>query len=345
MLARRLWIRAPHATMTTTTSTTAKAQTWPTDCSCQQTPKSRGPPGIYKGEGAGAGSYSRVQGHGKRQQQFRAYSNYAPKDPAPYYGSTYSQPPKSRASRLKDMAIGSALTATIYVVYTLYTAWQTLDKREEEQYLAEMSERLKKIFDYYDRLLFEARVGSDDIPEKAEKIRNIFVQRALAILLLLFYNGNLREASAFIKNLGLLPRLPENHQLHTPEQIRDEDTVVYEVLPDKRSLGEKVATYMLDDGLHVIDCTVVVAIYASSGDLAAGGDSEDRAGRRAGSGFRELNHRIVYMMDNMYGGTLGAKQAVGVTIILRDEILSYVYKKGVFERAGLSALKVKPRSK
>ncbi|KAI0845684.1 hypothetical protein F5Y00DRAFT_163971 [Daldinia vernicosa] len=69
-------------------------------------------------------------------RQFRSrpqlsFSNYAPPPPGPYF----SAPPRSRGSRLKDIALGSVITIVAYIAYQFYSFRQfskDLEKAVEE---------------------------------------------------------------------------------------------------------------------------------------------------------------------------------------------------------------------
>ncbi|KAI3322520.1 hypothetical protein HD806DRAFT_500307 [Xylariaceae sp. AK1471] len=267
----------------------------------------------------------------KQQQLSRSYSNYAPRGPPPY--STYIQQPRSRASRLKDMAIGSILTIAVYLTYEFYVYRQIMKEMKEDEVLGRT---LNELLFHYAELLDKAEANGDD----AEKIRALVMERAKAVALLSVDQGHQGEP---VEDLGPLPRLPEGQALHGKEKIEDEDTLVlFPPQPDaeelakldkearKRGEGERTEQPVY---------TVFIAINAFSEDLGLPGPGKEREMPKSGaidSGefkFGEVLVRSGFMIDGLCSaGTLEPDRRALVTILLRDDVWVYTYRQGTFER-------------
>lgn len=142
MLVRGLWTGVPHAQRTVTSHT----HSWLKACLAR--------PNRARVQIPYPDAKLRLefQKHlnGKQRHSSNAYSNYAPRGPSQYHGS-YGQPPKTRANRLKDVAIGSFLTIVGYLAYVLYRHRQ--NKRG--------SDRLREIFSIYDKILAKAEAEDE----------------------------------------------------------------------------------------------------------------------------------------------------------------------------------------
>ncbi|KAI1133487.1 hypothetical protein F5Y10DRAFT_89021 [Nemania abortiva] len=310
MLSRRLYIHAPRS------PAMAKAQGWST-------------------------AYIHWQTHRRGQSRYRGagltYSNYAPRGPVPYHHNTYGQPPKSRGSRFKDMAIGSALTIVLYLTYELYNFRQTVKEIEEEaKEEAKIMHDIERIYFHYDQLLKETE--ADHSPERAERIRSLCVERALIIIFASIFK-HLKDQFT-IEDLGPLPRLPEAHEFHDSEKIKDEDTLVLMLPPPPPSaeeLDKRAKERALENGLQPMGGLLVVSINASTQDL---GSHHWLSGQNDLSDFtsREIIHRLRFMLDNLCKeGKLKPDRSTFITLILRDTVYTLTYMEGSLSRSAYVA--------
>ncbi|KAI0479547.1 hypothetical protein F4859DRAFT_439065 [Xylaria cf. heliscus] len=264
------------------------------------------------------------QKHWKRQHFAKAYSNYAPRGPSQYYGA-YGQPPKSGASRLKDMAIGSVLTIAVYSVYVFYHARKRLQEMRGRE---DMKNELGDIFPHYERLLTKAEKEDDGSAESAEKIHRLFKERAVAIM---HVGLSKQEKDQFVvRDMGPLPRFPQGHRNHGKEMVRDEDTLV--LMPPPVS-EEELAEIPIEDRARTIIYSMVLAIndhtenfQVKNGPIHSG---------PANPKFYELECRLVIVIDSLYQeGALDPSMPTLVSFFWRDAVLQYVYKSRTLRSLG-----------
>ncbi|KAI1502552.1 hypothetical protein F5X99DRAFT_158362 [Biscogniauxia marginata] len=137
-----------------------------------------------------------------QQPHDRRYSNYSPQQPSP----TYFYTPRSRWSRVKDMAIGSALTIGAYV------AWWYYDYRQFARQLAEERQEIeeqRQMLDEFQSLLAEAREAGDEA-----RMRELVFERQRR------FSGSQVEA-------GPLPGFPVGHEMYAKEKVPVEDTLMF----------------------------------------------------------------------------------------------------------------------
>ncbi|KAJ2976537.1 hypothetical protein NUW58_g8057 [Xylaria curta] len=265
-----------------------------------------------------AESQPRFQNLRKQQQSSRAYSNYAPRGP-PHYHGVYGQPPKSRMSRFKDMAIGSVLTIAVYSAYALYRSRQVMRDVKKQM---EIGLEIRKIEDHTDELLDEAEAHDDGSPEAAEKIRNIVMAQAMAIACV---GKGEKEQDQLVKNLGPLLRFPKDHEQHNSEQIKDEDTLllVQYLTADER--GRQSGFWRRVTGKpQAPSYAFILAVNASIDDLGLRG----RPGKMVSSTkLQEVFSRLEVTMDNMFKeGISPHAEVINIALILRDERRMLVYE-------------------
>ncbi|KAI8953219.1 hypothetical protein F4801DRAFT_537845 [Xylaria longipes] len=289
MSLRRLWTRAPHIPRTAT------SLSWST--AYLSRPTLQIPYRV---------AYLRfaVQKYEKQQHSFKAYSNYAPRDPSQYYGA-YGQPPKSRASRLKDMAIGSALTIAVYIAYILHESRQTA---QDERDVSAVDNEIGELIDHYDKLLTRAEAEDDGSPESAEHIHGVLKERAIAIMRWL---QTWEEMP--VEDLGPLPRFPEGHKDHGSEMVEDRDIVVLKPPPPPK---EKLEDIDPEEKAFTIIHEMVVVVNHSTEDLGISNPM-----------FYEIGCRLAIMMDNLCRvGTLDPDSPTLVMFCFRDRGEDYIYK-------------------
>ncbi|KAI1749064.1 hypothetical protein F4782DRAFT_336417 [Xylaria castorea] len=318
MSLRRLWTRAPH------TPRTATSQGWST-ASRPTHPRVQIP---YRDARLGSQKY------GKQQHSSKAYSKYAPGGPSPYYGA-YGQPPKSRATRLKDMAIGSALAVIVYLAYVFYNSRQvlqeTMEAKVDEDYTDEAptggaptdggpTDEAWDVRCRYEKLLRKAEAEDDGSPESAEKIRRIFVERTIAVV---HAEVPDKEKDTFtIEDMGPLPRFPKGHKKHGSEMVKDEDTVVLVQPPMSE---EELAGLHPKDRARAMVRMVVVAVNDSVENFGIG-NLDPRIHHPTHPKFYEIERRLDIMMDDLFEvGTLKPHPTIVVTLFLRDGIEPYLY--------------------
>ncbi|RWA05463.1 hypothetical protein EKO27_g9647 [Xylaria grammica] len=308
MLIRRLWTRgAPsRSAINLSQQTCGKTQ------------------GLHKG----ANLRLALQKHGLQQRVSRAYSNYAPRGPPPYY-NTYSQPPKSRASRLKDMAIGSILTIAVFLGVDYWCVWGEEEMEEEVEEGNGIGDEIYIIFTHYNRLLEGAEASDDGSLESAEKIKNLFRERAIALIHATSSKKDLEDSS--IKDLGQLPRLPEGRECNEydgVQKIKDEDTLIF-LLPQSAvsEMRKKTAADLRRGSTSrspVPVHNIVIAINAFTGSPMTGGFT--RRPNDAGTfPVPELMCRTAFMLENLHKeGVLTGPPTTIVTVFLRDQIGSFI---------------------
>ncbi|KAK5628696.1 hypothetical protein RRF57_004411 [Xylaria bambusicola] len=242
----------------------------------------------------------------KGQQLSRAYSNFAPTDPYSHYDA-YAQPPKSRVSRLKDMAIGSVLTIIAYLAYRTYSLWDVVKHAEEELGVAI---KLEEIYSHYDQLLEQAEAVDDK-----EKIRSLFKERAMALVRAILRN----QEDQTINELGPLPTLPEDYdcQSHGTLIFGDGDTVM--LMPQRPPLDEANPL----SPRHM----VAVAINAFAEDVGINDDAMGLVNYRTPK-VHEIICRSRYMLEKLRKeGTIDGMTLV--TVYLWDFEFMFVYDKGI----------------
>ncbi|KAI0540619.1 hypothetical protein GGR58DRAFT_460318 [Xylaria digitata] len=255
------------------------------------------------------------------EQPSRAYSNYAPRGPPPYY-NMYGQPPKSRASRLKDMAIGSILTITVYFAYIYWELRDELKEMEEEEERASM---VNEIFLHYQQLLEKAEKSDDGSPESLERIHSILKERAMAFARKVFTDG---QDDQLIEDLGPLPKIPEGRLSPEVQRIEDKDTLVLMPPPPSADKSRVIDESNPRRGPHswdqVVSNNIVVAVNVFSED------SQVRARERwqtdpDAAQFREIIARSMFMVDKLRREGVLRDGGVEITVILRNEMFSFFY--------------------
>ncbi|KAI0424878.1 hypothetical protein F5Y09DRAFT_323210 [Xylaria sp. FL1042] len=260
--------------------------------------------------------------HEQRQHLSRPYSNYAPRGPPPYY-SPYGPQPKSRTSRLKDMAIGSALTIATYLVYNSYEYWRLQKEVDEEE---ELASKINECFSHYDRLAQMAFRGDDGSPESTEKIRSLLKERAMAVARVVIPKDYHDKS---ITDFGPLPKLPEDHKCvcHEVQRLEDGDTLM--LMPPQQSVEEleNIKGVGEDGSGQVVTHKAIVAINAFAGDVAAS-DPGKRIGDPGASKFHEIICRSTFMLDKLRQEGIMDNGLIGVTVFLWDDIFYFVYDEG-----------------
>ncbi|KAI1739021.1 hypothetical protein F4680DRAFT_155129 [Xylaria scruposa] len=288
MSLRRVWTRAPHTTRT------AMSQSWsrPTHLRVQIS---------YRD--ALLGSQKE-----KQQHSSKVYSNYAPKGPSQYYGA-YGQPPKSRASRLKDMAIGSALTIAIFLAYILYYNSQRLlqEKKEAEEVVkrANISREMHK--EIYSR--YQKRKAEIDDDSSSESSKETNQERRLIIIYAQDPDGgDTFEAEC----LGSLSRFPEGHEKQGSEMVKDGEALVFLLLLDDAE--ERVITHLV---IISIDCTA--ENLGISNPISASNDQTYPK-------FDEIKLRAAMMIHDMFHrGTLDFHRPILLDFQFLDGQRTYVW--------------------
>ncbi|KAI0450297.1 hypothetical protein F5B21DRAFT_491574 [Xylaria acuta] len=312
MSLRRLWTWAPHTPRAATSRSWSTADLFQPTHARVQTPY-RGKNFIIERKNASSRPVS--QKHGKHQHPSRVYSNYAPRDPSQGYGA-YGQPPKSRASRLKDMAIGSALTIAVYLAYIFYCSRQMLVLQDMERNFTK--EELEIVL-HYEKILRKAEAEDDGSPESAEKIRRIFKERTIAIL----YMAKEDKDDTIIDEFGPLLRFPEGHKEHGSERVKGEDILV--LMPPIPS-EEEMADIKPEDKVMGIDYLVIVAVNDFEENLGID-DGNIVISHQTHPKLNEIWCRLVIMIDNLYQkGTLDPDKPTIITFFLRDGMPSFIYR-------------------
>ncbi|KAI1414137.1 hypothetical protein F5Y13DRAFT_22488 [Hypoxylon sp. FL1857] len=127
------------------------------------------------------------------------FSNYAPPPPGPYFYT----PPRSKASRLIDMAIGSVLTIGAYISYTYREVVKDIEEVENK-----INELRAEVAEWHQSLT-EARLAGD-----RDRLRELSLNAS-------------RPADEDWIEVGPLPGLPEGETLHGKEAIPEEDTLMF----------------------------------------------------------------------------------------------------------------------
>ncbi|KAI0973962.1 hypothetical protein F4678DRAFT_424074 [Xylaria arbuscula] len=246
--------------------------------------------------------------HEKQPHLSRKYSNYAPRGQPPYY-DVYAQAPRSRASRFKDMAIGSGLTIIAYLVFDSYDYWQARKQaKEEEKGVSE----LKEITARYDKLMEAADDGSE---ESVEKINALFRERTMALARALVPD-KFRLTGEFVTDLGPLPRLTEDYHCRCREAHSIEDGRTLMLMPPQppparlKVLEENKRT----EWPTIITNSVILGVNMSARQLESSNPE---------SKFHELICRSKFKLGKLrkegviYGATL-------VFVHLRDTMFTFI---------------------
>ncbi|KAI0514586.1 hypothetical protein F5B22DRAFT_611061 [Xylaria bambusicola] len=242
----------------------------------------------------------------KRQQLSRVYSNFAPRDYSRY--DAYAQPPKSRGSRLKDMAIGSILTIIAYLAYKSYSLWDVVKHAREE---IDVAIELDEIYSHYDQLLDQAEAAGD-----MEKSQSLFKERAMALVRAMLRN----QEDQTINDLGPLPTLPEDYdggQSHGAQIFGGGDTLM--LMPQCPPLDEGNSL----SPRHL----VAVAINAFAEDIGINDDAMGLVNYRTPK-VHEIIRRSRFMLEKLRKeGTIDGMTLV--TVYLWDFEFMFVYDEGI----------------
>ncbi|KAI1425653.1 hypothetical protein F5Y12DRAFT_352926 [Xylaria sp. FL1777] len=304
---------------------TATAQSWSTTVYLSQRMHGKAPC-LYRGANLRFGCPK----HEKQLHFSRPYSNYAPKGPPPYYNpyhnpyyNPYGQPPRSRISRFKDIAIGSVLTIIALFAYGSYYTWPKWKAmREAEKLTSDVQERL----DRYDWLLKKAEAGDDGSAESAEKIRRLLKERAIFAVRAFIPK---EEEFKYIMDLGPLPRLPQDYACECRERqgIEDDDTLM--LMPSQESTGEiKGLKWMNEDDADgrsirpIHPPRLLVAVNAFSKDMGTH-DPEEKITQPGASKLHEVICRSAFILDNLHNKGIVNGPTL-VIVLLRDGIFSFI---------------------
>ncbi|KAI0811906.1 hypothetical protein GGR55DRAFT_639619 [Xylaria sp. FL0064] len=259
--------------------------------------------------------------HEKRRLS-RLYSNYAPRGPPPYY-NPYAQQPRSRASRLKDMAIGSALTIIAYLAYESYDYWQRTKEVEEEE---EVRTNVDALLSQYDRLLQKVLQGDDGSPERTEEIRALLKERTIALTRAIIPKDSPDQS---VTEVGPLPRLPEDHKCQCREVQRLEDGDTLMLIPPQPSGRELEETKKreADPSLRLVAGKAVVAINAFARDIAAS-EPGKRITDPGASKLHEILCRSALMLNKLSNEGIMDDVPIWVTVFLWDDMFFFIYDKG-----------------
>ncbi|KAI1105766.1 hypothetical protein F4804DRAFT_331015 [Jackrogersella minutella] len=225
------------------------------------------------------------------------FPNYGP-NPGPYF----YPPPKSRASRLKDIAIGSAITVGAYLAYLYYDyrefAKETKEAYEEQQEMETFMEELKKNFN-------KARLAGDH-----HWLRELSFEFIRYI------------ATDYIE-VGPLPSLPESVKPHGKEAIPEEDTLVF-IYPNFDEYADQPDVYI------VINAEPQEILKRA---LQPG----DSAGSTEGI-LAELILRLNYQATEwVYDGLCREDQPLLISIIMRENHFTFTYRFTSFSKLFSSA--------
>ncbi|KAI0857567.1 hypothetical protein F4860DRAFT_355362 [Xylaria cubensis] len=305
MLLRRLWTRASHTTRTAS-SQSRSAASRPTHSRAQFS---------YKD------ARLQFRNNGKQQHSSKAYSNFPPRGPSQYHGA-YSQPPNSRASRLIDIAIGSALTIAAYLAYSFYYSRQLAE--EDMEFAKEAIE----IYSRYEKLLGKAEMDGDGSPESAKEINRILHGRMLSLLNV----GRPDKADTLIiENMGSLPRFPEGHQHHGSEMVKDHDTSVYKIAPVSKEEFAIWGIKFTERVFRSIIVTINDNIKNTDIDYLDPGSSS-----RDSQKLLEIGFRSAIMMDNLtQAGELDPDKPTLITFMFRDGKQTYLFAPSVTRERSL----------
>ncbi|KAI1820417.1 hypothetical protein F4861DRAFT_61103 [Xylaria intraflava] len=306
MSLQRVWTRFPH--------TQKRAMIpWPAGhphSSSQTLGSARSP--YYR-----AAVPSGLRKHGRRHQLAMSYSNYSPRNPWQYDYNIYNGPPKPRAGRLKDMAIGSVLTIIAVVAVSIYSLSDILEEIKEVKEEKELVAKMKEIADHYDPLLEEAIARLDGSTESTERYRNLFFQQMNDVFQANFNEGRVVE-------LGPLSRFPESHEFRGMENVEDRDTAVL--------MGPRWSAKELDELLERGRKTdespchhVFVSVFANARDLDIMPYREGRS-TPGHSKLDEILRRLEFMVEKLYkDGELHDDIPTFITVTLLDKMLTYIH--------------------
>ncbi|KAI1392985.1 uncharacterized protein F4822DRAFT_147589 [Hypoxylon trugodes] len=206
--------------------------------------------------------------------------NYAP-------GPYFYPPPKSRGSRLKDIAIGSGLTISAYLAYIYYQYRQLSKEMREAAKQYEQDEVLEMEFDH---AFTEARYAGDQ-----DRLKELTFELARAI-------------SKGRVEVGPLPRLPEGDKSHGKDNIPEEDTLMFIVDHDGDSL------------------IVHLAVNAESQEIFQSASRTDDPADQKDSPLLEIILRVNYQAAEwIREGILGEDGDLLVTINMRDRHFGFTY--------------------
>ncbi|KAI0551913.1 hypothetical protein F4679DRAFT_112736 [Xylaria curta] len=292
MSLRRVCTRAPHTTRT------AMSQSWsrPTHLRVQ-----------IPYRDARLGSQKE-----KQQHSSKAYSNFVPKGPSQYCGA-YGQPPKSRASRLKDMAIGSALTFAISFAYIFFYDSQQLQEAEED---VKRANELRQIHSRYKKI--RAETDDDGGSESSEETNR---ERGSTVVPVENGQGDTFE----LEYVGSLPRFPEGHEKHGSEIVKDGETSVFLLSPANE---EELATIEPKDIARTIARVMIIKIEYTAENLGIENpnSSSNRGNDQTYTKFFEITWRAAMMIEDMFQcGTLDSDRPTLLEFHFLDGSRSYVW--------------------
>ncbi|KAL7620169.1 hypothetical protein AAE478_009162 [Parahypoxylon ruwenzoriense] len=216
------------------------------------------------------------------------YSNFAPQQ-SPY---GYYPPPRSRGARLRDMALGSALTICAWAAYEAYAYLQF---EKDQRALEAGIEHARSVRIEYEAKFAEARRAGDH-----ERLRELTFE--FARLLHTQFDDSWDE-------VGPLPGYPKSHRAFGKHTIPEEDTLMF-------------INYDEENGAFIVN--IAVNAEAHEAHRLPPGPSEP-VDLRDGT-FAELilrfNHQAVQWKDQ---GWFKEDDELHVTFILRDKFFSYAY--------------------
>ncbi|KAI1177229.1 hypothetical protein F4777DRAFT_577285 [Nemania sp. FL0916] len=274
----------------------------------------------------------RSHGQEKQIQAFRPYSNFAPRprDPTPHYYNPYHQPPRSRLTRARDIAIGAILVVGIQLAYVAYLAIDEKKKlRAAAKEFSSLAKKCKRAADHYDKLLRAAEASNDESAESEDKIRDLFMERSKVMTRLIVSKGKDGDSEdSGLEEWGPLPRLPEDRESHGQERIKAEDTLV--LIPPQPS-PQELADFDREKAVRgndnvVLAYEIFVVLNYFTKDLGCGGPWNSRADGAGESNLHEVGQRLELLMDALYqAGTVQPSPETIIVMILRDEVMRFVY--------------------
>ncbi|KAI0206896.1 hypothetical protein F4808DRAFT_405715 [Astrocystis sublimbata] len=278
-----------------------------------------------------------AQDQGRNQHFFQAYSNYAPKGPPPHYGygygygyGPYGQPPKPRASRLKDMAIGSVLTIAVYIGYTIYRAFGLAEEWRDSRAAHELmtqdayNESVAVHF-HHEKLIDKAEADDDGSPESSAKIHRLILERIFDFL-------EPPPAGPHELDEILLPVYPKSHDKYGLELVKERDVVI--LMNEAPDMDDDRNPEELNEPPWVI---VGVNHHITTLGAREVREIQDPATMfcegQTDSKFHEIAGRIAVMLEILYEGSKHlADKPVLITFFFRDGMQSYNYYGGGQQR-------------
>ncbi|KAI1372406.1 hypothetical protein F4677DRAFT_268025 [Hypoxylon crocopeplum] len=213
--------------------------------------------------------------------------NYAP-HPGPYF----YPPPKSPASRFRDMAIGSALTLTVYLAYQGY---------DYHQYTLEMKE--------FDEQTKQYHAWEADLNMSFAEARRNGDRAWLRELTFGLARQPLKPDEPFTE-LGPLPSLPEGDKMHGKGIIPEEDTLVL------------INDFQSGNGALIVQ----IALNVDTASILHAAPREDNATHFNGCAFHELVARINYQASEwIREGRMREYDELMVTLLVRDQYFEFSY--------------------